>query len=152
MADDRTEHVLMRRLEPDPAAHVQTQPNAILNYELLTALRDVAYGELAKGAGTSGLAWRHLHDVISAAIGDEPAATAQQVRGRQPSVMPRQKNPPPATNGAQPVWPGQAVHSGPMHDAPPEAPGAIRQRADVAAELARINAQTGGVVAKAEDK
>jgi hypothetical protein len=139
MSEKKREQALARRSE---AAQPEPGPSYVmLNYELLVALRDVAYGELAKGAGTSGLAWRQLHDVISAAIGDQPAATAQPVRGRQPSVMPRAyKNPPPATNGAQPAWPGQAVHSAGVVDAPPEAPpGNIRERADVAAELARIN-------------
>jgi len=141
----RNDRALVPRAESAPDS-LPMETMIAVNYELLVALKDVAYGELAKGASTSGPAWRVLHDVIAGILGDGPAAAAQPVKGRQPSVMPRPlKNPPAATNGAQPVWPGQAVHrDAPDAPAAPAAPGNIRERADVAAELARVSAQTGG--------
>jgi hypothetical protein len=146
MASKRSDRALVPRAEAAAPEAVPMETMIAVNYELLVALRDVSYGELAKGASTSGPAWRVLHDVISGILGDGPAAAAQPVKGRQPSVMPRPlKNPPAATNGAQPVWPGQAVHhGGPTSDVPAESPGNIRERADVAAELARVSVHTGG--------
>src|SRR5262245_21039843 len=103
MASKRSDRALVSRAESAPDSMPTMETMVAVNYELLVALRDVAYGELAKGASTSGPAWRVLHDVIAGILGDVPAAAAQPVKGRQPSVMPRPlKNPPAATNGAQP--------------------------------------------------
>lgn len=140
MPRETKKDALVRRSESASEAG----PPSLL-HDLLVALRDVSYGELAKG-GTAGPAWRQLHDVVAGALGDEAAPRAQPVQGRQPMMMP------PARSGAQRGGPAP----GPTVSAPTEATAIvaleadIRQRTDVAAELARIN---GGItVTRAEGK
>ena len=97
-------------------------------FDVLVALQDVGKAELAKGPGIASNAWRALVDVIGAQFGDEALAHATPVVGRQPSFMPRFKNPP-AKGGATPTQPGQGVQ--------PTAED-IRKREDVAAEIERV--------------
>src|SRR5262245_49627178 len=140
MPRETKKDALVRRSEPaSEAGHPS------LLYELLVALRDVSYGELAKG-GTAGPAWRPPHRLVAGALGGEAAPTAQPVQGRQPMMMP------PVRSGA----PRSAPAPGAAAPVPTEATaivaleGDIRQRADVAAELARINGAV--TVTRAEGK
>jgi hypothetical protein len=97
-------------------------------FDVLLALQEVGKAELSKGSGIASVAWRKLVDVIGEGFGEEPLPHATPVVGRQPSFMPRWKNPP-AKSGATPTQPGQGVQ---------ETAADIRKRDDVAAELARV--------------
>jgi len=114
--------------ETTALAHRGESASARSTFDVLLALKELAAAELAKGPGISSNAWRKLYDVINETLGEEPLAHATPVTGRQPSFMPRWKNPP-AKGGATPTQPDQGVQPSPAD---------IRKRDDVAAELERV--------------
>ncbi len=123
----------------DPLLHLQF---------LLLALQDLAAAEIAKGAGLSAAAWRRLHDVCAGILGGDPMAVAAPVVGRQPAVMPLRRHPIQigAVAAASPPEPALTPPT-PAMPASQEPPiGDIRQRPDVAAELARLARATAPVL------
>jgi len=118
--------------ETKALAHRGESANARALFDVLQALQNVATAELAKGPGIASNAWRALLDIINESFGDEPLQHATPVVGRQPSFMPRFRNPP-ARGGATPTQPGQGVQPSMSATA-----ADIRKRADVAAELERV--------------
>jgi len=115
--------------ETEPAALPATQSDrAVAMFEVLDRLHSVAKAELAKGPGIASNAWAELANAIAPLLGHDEIGRASPVVGRQPVVMPPgYKHPIPPKGGAQPLVRPEAVGSD------------IRQRADVAAELERLN-------------
>jgi len=115
--------------ETEPGALSTTQGDrAVAMFEVLDRLHAVAKAELAKGPGIASNAWAELANAIAPLLGHDEIGRASPVVGRQPVVMPPgYKHPIPPKGGAQPLVRPEAVGSD------------IRQRADVAAELDRLN-------------
>lgn len=126
--DTREADEALARIEHDRIEHeaeARARFGAVELLGVLDAIRRVALAELAKGPGIASTAWREVADVIAPLVAEEQLGVSVPVAGRQPMMVPRGfKNAIPPKHGAQPL-----VH-----------PENIKSRADVAAELERVNA------------